>query len=148
MTFYDLMSSHPAAYLAAATAFESKGHTTLSFCDFDIDPLIGDINAVPVGFIRDNAEAVMKASPISYVGDAQLRGSLFDPEDKSGLISSIYTKIFGDHTEPDEALSWVREGLDWSLGELLDGYEILLVVEVRHRHRCRSRSASRPQSGS
>jgi hypothetical protein len=38
-------------------------------------------------------EAVMKASPISYVKDAELRGSLFDPEDTSGVISSVYTKF-------------------------------------------------------
>jgi hypothetical protein len=103
---------------------------------------------VSVGFIRDNAEAIMKLSPISYVKDAELRGSLFDPEDKSGLISSVYTKFFVDHTEPLEALSWVREGLDWPLGELLDGYEFLFMITVRRRDRSRSRSTTRPQSSS
>ena len=79
-----------------------------------------------VSFIRDHAEAVMKVSPIRYVKEAELRGRLFDPEDTSGVISSVYTKFFVDHTEPLEALSWVREGLDWPLGELLDGYEFSL----------------------
>ena len=65
-----------------------------------------------VNFIRDNAEAIMKVSPISYVKDAELRGSLFDPQDMSSAISSVYTKFFVDHTEPLEALAWVREGLD------------------------------------
>lgn len=101
-----------------------------------------------VGFIRDNAEAIMKVSPISYVKDAELRGSLFDPDDTSGAISSVNTKFFVDHTEPLEALSWVREGLDWSLGELLDGYEFLIMIKVRRRDRSRSRSTSRPQSSS
>lgn len=101
-----------------------------------------------VGFIRDNAEAIMKVSPISYVKDAELRGSLFDPDDTSGAISSVNTKFFVDHTEPLEALSWVREGLDWPLGELLDGYEFLIMIKVRRRHRSRSRSTSRPQSSS
>lgn len=99
-----------------------------------------------VSFIRDNAEAVMKASPISYVKDAELRGSLFDSKDMSGVISSVYTKFFVDHTEPLEALAWVREGLEWPLGELFDGYEFLLMMEVRRRDRSRSRFASRPQS--
>jgi hypothetical protein len=102
---------------------------------------IGGINTVAVGFVRDNAETIMKASPIAYVKDAELRGSLFDPEDASGAVSSVYTKFFVDHTEPLEALAWVREGLvDWPLGELLDGYEFLLVIAVRRRDRSRSRS--------
>lgn len=109
---------------------------------------MGGINTVDVGFIRDNAEAIMKVSPISYVKDAELRGSLFDPDDTSGAISSVNTKFFVDHTEPLEALSWVREGLDWPLGELLDGYKFLIMIKVRRRDRSRSRSTSRPQSSS
>lgn len=99
-------------------------------------------------FIRDNAESIVKASPISYVKDAELRGSLFDSKDTSGAVSSVYTKFFVDHTEPLEDLAWVREGLEWPLGELLDGYEFLLMMKVRRRDRSRSRSASRPQSSS
>ena len=100
-------------------------------------------------FIRDNAEAIMERSPISYVKDAELRGSLFSPEDTTGLVSSVDTKFFVDHTEPLEALAWVRERLDWPLGELFDGYEFLFMVEVKRRDRSgsRSRSSSLPQSG-
>jgi hypothetical protein len=126
---------------------EVRGTTALLYCDFDTDILIGGINTVAVSFIRDNAEAVTKVSPISYVRDAELRGSLFDPEDTSGVISSVYTNFFVDHTEPLEALAWVQEGLDWPLGELLDGYEFLLMTEVRRRDRSRSRSALISQSG-
>jgi hypothetical protein len=40
--------------------------------------LKGGINTIDIiGFIRDNAEAIMKVSLISYVQNAQLRGSLF-----------------------------------------------------------------------
>jgi hypothetical protein len=127
---------------------EVRGITALLYYEFDTDIFIGGINTVAVGFIRDNAEAITKASPISYVRDAKLRGSLFDPEDTSGVISSVYTNFFVDHTEPLEALAWVKEGLDWPLGELLDGYEFLLMTEVRRRDRSRSRPASLPQSGS
>ena len=101
-----------------------------------------------VGFIRDNAEAIMKASPIRYVKDAVLRGSLFDREDTSGVVSSVYTNFFVDHTEPLEALAWVREGLDWPLGELLDSHEFLFIIAVRRRDRSRSRSSPRPKSSS
>lgn len=84
----------------------------------------------------------MKVSPISYVKDAQLRGGLFDPKDTSGVISSTDTEIFVDHTEPLEALAWVREGLDWPLGKLLDGYEFLLMIKARRRDRSKSRLSS------
>jgi len=96
----------------------------------------GGISTVAVDFIRDNAEAIMRLSPISYVKDAELRGSLFDPEDKVGVISFVYTKLFVDHTEPLEALSWVREGLDWSLGESIDAIN-RKGLGLRREHTCR-----------
>ena len=129
-TIYGIMSSHPAACLAAARAFGSKLNAMLPCSDFDIDISIGGISTVAVDFIPDNAEAIMKLSPISYVKDAELRGGLFDPDDTGGVISSVDTKFFVDHTEPLEALSRVREGLDWLLGELLDGYESLFMIMV------------------
>ena len=143
---YGIMSSHPAACLAAAKAFGSECNATVPHIAFSADVLVGGINTVAVGFIHDNAEAIMKLSPISYIKDAELRGSLFDPEDTSGAISSVYTKFFVDHTEPFEALSWVRERRDWPLGELLDGHEFLFMV-ADHRRRSRSRFSPRLQLG-
>lgn len=89
----------------------------------------------------------MKESPISYVKEAEIHGSLFDSEDTSGAISSVNTNFFVDHTEPLEALAEVRERLDWPLGELLDGYEFLLVLEGRP-DRSRSRFSKPPPSRS
>jgi hypothetical protein len=88
----------------------------------------------------------MAASPISYIKDAKLRGSVFDPDDTSSLVSSVDSGFFVDHNEPLEALAWVREETEWPLGELFDGHEFLLVLEARRRSQ--SRSASRPKSGS
>lgn len=79
----------------------------------------------------------MKASPIRYVKEAKLRGSLFNPEDASGLISSVDTSFWIDHTEPLEALVRVREAIEWPLGELNDGHEFLLIIEARKRSRSR-----------
>ena len=84
----------------------------------------------------------MEASPISYVKDAELRGSVFDPGDTSGLVSSVNSGFFVDHNEPLEALAWVRGEMEWPLGELFDGHEFLLIIEVRRRSR--SRSTPRP----
>lgn len=86
----------------------------------------------------------MRLSPIEYVRNAVPRGNLFEPDDTSGAVSSVCTNFFVDHTEPLEALHWVRKGLNWPLGELLDGHEFLLIVEIRLRSRSRSRSASKP----
>jgi len=88
----------------------------------------------------------MKASPIRYVRDAKLRGNLFDPEDASGLVSSVDTGFLVDHEEPLEALTWVRESMDWPLGELHDGHEFVLVLEARRRPLSKSRSLSRTRA--
>ncbi len=86
----------------------------------------------------------MKASPVDYVRNAELRGSLFHLEDSSsGLVSCADTGFFVDHAEPLEALVWVREIIEWPLGELLDGHEFIMVIETRRRSRSRSRSARR-----
>lgn len=75
----------------------------------------------------------MKLSPVDYVRNAQLRGSLFDAIDSTGAVSSVFTNFFVDHAEPLRALDLVRQGLDWPLGELLEGHEFLLMIEARIR---------------
>ncbi len=59
---------------------------------------------------------------------------------------SVDSGFYVDRNEPLEALAWVREEMDWPVGELFDGLEFLLILEARHRSR--SRSTSRPKSGS
>ena len=75
----------------------------------------------------------MESSPIGYIRDAKLHGSLFSPEDTDGSVSCVDTNFFVNHSEPLEALSFVRETMDWPLGELLDGHEYLLILEA-NRH--------------
>ncbi|KAG9240413.1 hypothetical protein BJ878DRAFT_430347 [Calycina marina] len=120
INMYGLMSSHPAACLAAAKAFGDS------------------LSTVRLDVIAKYAGEIMEASPIGYVKDAKLRGSIFSPGDTNGLVSCVDSGFFVDHTEPLEALAWVREGMDWPLGELLDGHEFLLVFEARSRSRSRS----------
>ena len=84
----------------------------------------------------------MEQSPVEYVRTAELRGKLFDPNNTSGALASVSTNFFVDHAEPLEALNWVRQGMEWPLGELLEGHEFLLLIEARLRRRSRSRSAS------
>jgi hypothetical protein len=93
--------------------------------------------------MKDNVESIMKASPVGYIRDAKLRGKLFNSEDTSGLVSSVDTGFFVDHEEPLEALAWVRESMEWPLGELLDGHEFILVLQAKHRSRSKSSPSRR-----
>lgn len=94
----------------------------------------GPIDAASLEFMKENAQSIIKASPVGYVRDAKLRGRLFASDDGSGLVSSADTGYFVDHKEPLEALARVRESMDWPLGELFDGHEFILVLQARRRH--------------
>ncbi|KFY03123.1 hypothetical protein V490_00270, partial [Pseudogymnoascus sp. VKM F-3557] len=83
---YSIMSSHPGACLAAGKSFGTT------------------IETVPLNYIRKEADAVMKSSPIVYVRDAKLCGTIFDPNDSTGLVSGVNTSFFVSHDEPLEAL--------------------------------------------
>lgn len=72
----------------------------------------------------------MKVSPVEYVRDAKLRGSLFDSKDTSGLVCCVDSGFFVDHEEPLEALALVRESMEWPLGELFDNYEPMLTQDL------------------
>lgn len=136
---YGLMSSHAAACIAAARAFGSKC-TLWIYPEHSKVTSVGTISAVQLDFIRDHAEGMMRTSPVNYVRDARLRGSLFKEDEVEGMISSVDTRFFVDHTEPLEALASAREYIDWPLGDLHDGHEFLLIVEARPRPRSRSQS--------
>lgn len=101
---------------------------------------VGSISTIRLDFIKEHAEGIMKASPIGYVKDAKLRGSLFNSDDVSGLVSSVDTGFWVDHAEPLEALKRARDRVDWPLGDSHDGHEFLLVLEARRRSRSRSQS--------
>lgn len=138
---YGLVSSHAAACMAAAKAFGGK-RTLRIHIENSILKMIDTMKPVKLDFIRDHAEGIMTASPISYVKNAKLQGRLFKPNDASGIISCVDTRFFVDHTEPLEALAWARENRDWPLGELADGHEFLLILEARRRARFRSQPKS------
>ncbi|KAJ6185187.1 hypothetical protein N7519_006488 [Penicillium mononematosum] len=98
---YGIMSSHPAACLAAAKSLGSlRNHEVL---------------------------------PIPYIQDAKLRGTIFQPEDTSAMVSGVNTGFFVDHEEPQKVLQAVRENWQWPLGDLPDGHEYLLVMPAKHR---------------
>lgn len=75
----------------------------------------------------------MKASPIKYVKNAVLSGSLFHPNTSTDLISGVDTGFFVDHEEPLSALDHIKRVCDWPLGALPDGHEFLVVVPAKPR---------------
>lgn len=58
-------------------------------------------------FIRENAEEVIRASPIPYIGEVKLHESIFNPGDLLGLVYGVNTQFFVDHRESMEILSRV-----------------------------------------
>ncbi|KAL2185753.1 hypothetical protein L209DRAFT_754203 [Thermothelomyces heterothallicus CBS 203.75] len=128
---FGIMSSHPAACIAL-----SKACSEFSFPH------------VPLGFMRTCAREVMAGSPIPYVRDAEICGSLFQPDGASplGLVSGVDTNFFVDHEEPLSALEWLQQEGLWPLGSLPDGHEFLLVFEAPRR-RSRPLSRHRIQAG-
>ncbi|CAG8136132.1 unnamed protein product [Penicillium nalgiovense] len=112
---YGIMSSHPAACLAAAKSFGTT------------------IEKISLDFIGKKGYGIMKSSPVPYIQDATLRGTIFQPEDTSGLVLGVNTSFFVHHEEPQKVLQVVRENLQWPLGDLPDGHEYLLVMPAKHR---------------
>ncbi|KAJ5130931.1 Acyl-CoA N-acyltransferase [Penicillium bovifimosum] len=110
---YGIMSSHPAACLAAAKAF------------------CGTIKRVSLDYIGRQADAILKSSPIPYIRDAKPRGTLFQHE--SEMISGVDTRFFVDHGEPNTALETIKKGLPWPLGDLDEGHEFLLIAQNNRR---------------
>lgn len=99
---------------------------------------------MPLDYIKKNAAAIIKASPVPYVRDSEVKGSLFDPNDPAGLVCGVDSGFPIDHTEVLEALESVRPW-GWPLGDLPDGYEFLLLFPVGYT---RSRSSSAPRASS
>jgi GNAT superfamily N-acetyltransferase len=106
-----ILSSHPAAILAALRAW-GRG-----------------VEEVDLDVVQELAEGIMAASPVSYVREAELKGSLFGQEDAEGVCCAD-TMFWVDHAEPLAALAVVKErGVAWPFGHLPDGCEFLLLVE-------------------
>ena len=60
----------------------------------------------------------MNASPIDYIRDAELRGTLFEPENSTELVCGVDTEFFVDHDEPLAALGGGSGGLGLATGWL------------------------------
>jgi len=88
------------------------------------------MNAIDTQFIRLHARNILDTTTVGYLKTAQLRGSLFEQKPAQGVVSSVYTEFFVNHDEPLEALAHFQQSRGWSLGNLLDGHEFLIILPV------------------
>ncbi|TQV94671.1 ankyrin repeat-containing protein [Cordyceps javanica] len=129
--------------LAGGLLTALREHSDDIFGIMSSHPAASSIEKVSLDFITKNALGVMQVSPITYIRDAKLCGTIFDGNDSTGLVSGVNTSFFVDHEEPLNALEIIRESLQWPLGDLPDGYEYLLIVPAKAR-RSRFRSSTGP----
>lgn len=104
--------------MAACRAFKTKPE------DLDFD------------FVKRRASGIMKASPVGYVRDARLNGSLFEKagnaeegygSEGNGSVCCAFTDFWVDHGEPMAVLEEVKKSRRWPLGELPEGCEYLAI---------------------
>jgi hypothetical protein len=109
---FGILSSHPAAILAALRAF-GRG-----------------IEEVNLEMVREHVSAIMQSSPVDYVKEAKPKGSLFGQDNEEGIICCADTNFWVDHAEPMAALEQVKmRGVNWPFGELPEGCEFLVFVK-------------------
>jgi len=76
---------------------------------------------------------IIDTSPVSYLKNAQPRGSLFQDGTDGGAVCSVNTDFFVDHDEPLQTQKrWEeRHDMAWPLGELAEGHEFLCIVPLK-----------------
>lgn len=84
-------------------------------------------------FIAAHAISILRCSAsITYIHSAKVYGTIFE-DTGSTMVSGLDTEFFVDHQEPNEALSFIKETMDWKLEEFEEGHEFLLLLQQRRR---------------
>ena len=91
------------------------------------------IDGIDTEYCRLNAKKILACTPVSYLKNLQLHGSLFEENCTTGAVSSVNTSFYVDHMEPLDALRRYQEANRWILGELLDGHEFLIILPYTSR---------------
>ena len=87
------------------------------------------VESIDTDFIVKNATKILHTTPIDYLKDVKLAGSLFDDSCTNGAVSCVFTEFYVDHAEPLAALE-VFKTRRWCLGELPEGHEFLIILPV------------------
>jgi hypothetical protein len=88
------------------------------------------IYGIDLEFCRVNARDILRHSPVAYVKEMELRGTLFEDKPLEGTVSTVFTNFFVDHREPLAALASYKVKGKWVLGDLLDGHEFIIILPV------------------
>jgi hypothetical protein len=84
---------------------------------------------IDTNFISQHAQDIFSVTPIDYLKNIKLRGSLFE-DYSSGVVSCAFTEFYVDHLEPLNALKVFEGSGRWCLGKLIDGHEYLIILPV------------------
>lgn len=88
------------------------------------------MNEIDLAFIGANAPRVLASSTVGYIKTAELRGTAFGDARDPAVVSSVFTNFYVSHVEPLDILETYIARSNWSLGELLEGHEFLIIVPV------------------
>jgi hypothetical protein len=80
------------------------------------------ICSVDLTFCQAHVKSILDTSPVLYIRDMQLCGTLFEDDCNTSAISSVFTNFFVDHCEPLAALTIYKASSGWILGDLLEGF--------------------------
>ncbi|PPQ90489.1 hypothetical protein CVT25_014772 [Psilocybe cyanescens] len=123
-----MLKSHPLFHgisaIGLASSHPAGCHALTKYTDFAIE-------SIDISFCRQYAKSILQGSPVEYVREMSLRGSLFEDTCTSGAVSSVFTNFYVDHAEPLEALAVYKAREQWRLGELLDGHEFLIILPTQ-----------------
>ena len=87
------------------------------------------VELIDTDFIIRNAAKILEATPVDYLKNVKLAGSLFDDCCTTGAVSCVFTEFYVNHAEPLAALE-IFKTRRWCLGELPEGHEYLIILPV------------------
>ena len=88
------------------------------------------VDAVDTNFILRNTAKILEVTPVDYLKNVKLAGSLFDESCTTGAVSCVFTEFYVNHDEPLAALETFKTRGKWCLGELPEGHEYLVILPV------------------
>jgi hypothetical protein len=113
ITAIGLVSSHPSACHALSKYTGTKPSSyriqlSLTFVTQTF-PLV-EFSSLDLTFCQRNAKSILVGSPVAYVKDMELCGSLFEGGCTTGAVSCVFTNFYVDHNQPLEALAAYKAG--------------------------------------
>ena len=57
------------------------------------------VELMDTNFIVKNASKILHSTPVDYLKDVKLAGSLFDDSCTNGAVSCVFTELYVDHAE-------------------------------------------------